>query len=95
MAFFRVVKLDSDFVPTTAILPVRLQQRTGFEIGAERHARFVSRSLSGCLLAGVLRSSVLIYLNVSHNVINIKPARKALSLPLAALPAPVKTHQPG
>ena len=27
---FHVVKLGSDFVPTTAILPVRLQQRTGF-----------------------------------------------------------------
>ena len=41
-----------------------------------------------CNTAALLISSVI------SREVNVKPALRALSLPLAALPAPVKTHQP-
>jgi len=42
----------------------------------------------------VLRRQLCAHPRASAHPINIKPPRKALSLPLAALPAPVKTHHP-
>ena len=93
MDFFRWLKwaLTSSYTASPA---VRCCNRTGNtnELNAPRPLALIMRVPRP--FYSVLRRQLCAHPRASAHPINIKPPRKALSLPLAALSVPVKTHQP-